>query len=307
MRGAPARPGKTVAVVLAIGVHMALALFLIFGVHWQNRHPETMMVELVPPSAAEVVRSPQPALPPPEPRPAPPVPPPPAKVEARPEPQQPPQPTKADIALKTKQEKEKLEKQRAEKERELQDQAKREQDKLTREQRERELRELAKTETNKREREVKELARREIDKRALQETKLAQDRAQQETEERRKRDELARVERDQREQRAKVEAQQAAAKAATSKAFADYINRIQAKVRGNVVLPPDIVGNPEAVFEVVQLPTGEIISAELRKSSGSRAYDDAVSRAILKSSPLPKPDTPDQLERIMVLKFRPQS
>ena len=39
------------------------------------------------------------------------------------------------------------------------------------------------------------------------------------------------------------------------------------------MLPPDMSGNPEAIFEVVQLPTGEIIDAVLRKSSGVRAYE----------------------------------
>ena len=315
MRRIPAKSGKTIAVLLAIGVHIALALFLVFGVQWQNRHPETMMVEVVPAPAVSTVAPPklvtppaptpppEPAPPPtpPESHPAPPEPPPVAKAEARPVPAQ---PSKADIALKAKQEKEKLEKERAELERELQDKARREQDKLVRDQRERELRELAKREADKREREVKELARREADKR---ETKLAQQRAQNVAEDRRRREDLQRVEREQREQKEKIDAQQAASKAAASKAFADYVNRIQAKIRGNVILPPEVIGNPEAVFEVVQLPTGEIISEELRKSSGSRVYDEAVSRAILKSSPLPKPDSADQFQRSLLLKFRPQS
>ena len=47
------------------------------------------------------------------------------------------------------------------------------------------------------------------------------------------------------------------------------------------MLPPDIPGNPEAIFDVVQLPTGEVMSAKLRKSSGYQAYDAAVERAIL--------------------------
>ena len=73
-----------------------------------------------------------------------------------------------------------------------------------------------------------------------------------------------------------------------------------------MVLPPDMTGNPEAIFEVVQLPTGEIIDAVLRKSSGVRAYDDAVQRAIIKSSPLPRPERPDLFQRTLTLKFRPQ-
>ena len=62
---------------------------------------------------------------------------------------------------------------------------------------------------------------------------------------------------------------------------------------GNIRLPNDMSGNPEAIFDVTQLPTGEVISIRLRKSSGQKGYDDAVERAILKSSPLPKPDQPN--------------
>jgi len=53
------------------------------------------------------------------------------------------------------------------------------------------------------------------------------------------------------------------------------------------------------------LPTGEIIDVKLRKSSGVRAYDDAVQRAILKSSPLPRPERPEIFQRSLTLKFRP--
>ena len=77
-------------------------------------------------------------------------------------------------------------------------------------------------------------------------------------------------------------------------------------MKGNVIVPADLAGNPEAIFEVVQLPTGEIIEATLRKSSGSRAYDDAVQRAIIKSSPLPRPDRAELFQRALTLKFRPQ-
>ena len=101
------------------------------------------------------------------------------------------------------------------------------------------------------------------------------------------------------------QAQQVAEASARSKSEADWIRRIQAKVKGNVIVPAELAGNPEAIFEVVQLPTGEILEATLRKSSGSRAYDDAVQRAIIKSSPLPKPDRPELFARNLTLKFRP--
>lgn len=92
---------------------------------------------------------------------------------------------------------------------------------------------------------------------------------------------------------------------ARSKATADYIGKIKGKIKGNIVLPPDIKGNPEAIFDVVQLPSGEILSVKLKKSSGHTAYDNAIERAILKSSPLPKPEQGDIFRRELELKFRP--
>ena len=85
-----------------------------------------------------------------------------------------------------------------------------------------------------------------------------------------------------------------------------YIEKIRARIWSNIIPPSDLKGNPEAIFDVVQLPTGEVLSARLRKSSGNKDYDDAVERAILKSSPLPKPDRPDQFQRELTLKFRPR-
>jgi colicin import membrane protein len=96
-----------------------------------------------------------------------------------------------------------------------------------------------------------------------------------------------------------------AADAMRTKANDAYIRSIQSKIKGNVMVPPDISGNPEAIFDVVQLPTGEIIDAQLRKSSGVRAYDEAVQRAIIKSSPLPRPETPELFQRSLTLRFHP--
>ena len=96
------------------------------------------------------------------------------------------------------------------------------------------------------------------------------------------------------------------AAAARAKALNEYIARIQAKVKGNWILPADLQGNPQAVFRVVQLPTGEVLSARLVKSSGNAAYDTAVERAILKSSPLPLPASPELFHRELELTFRPR-
>jgi colicin import membrane protein len=116
-----------------------------------------------------------------------------------------------------------------------------------------------------------------------------------------------RAERELRELIAKQQADAArVASAARSKALNEYIARIQAKVRSNWILPADIQGNPEAVFLVAQLPTGEVLSIKLVKSSGNDAYDAAVERAILKSSPLPLPSAQELFSRELKLTFRPQ-
>lgn len=96
------------------------------------------------------------------------------------------------------------------------------------------------------------------------------------------------------------------AAAARARALATWTDKISAKIRGNIVEPPDLKGNPEALFLVTQLPTGEVLQVTLVISSGHKGYDEAVYRAILKSSPLPKPDTPGLFERELKLTFRPR-
>lgn len=89
-------------------------------------------------------------------------------------------------------------------------------------------------------------------------------------------------------------------------ADAGYAARIRAAIRNRIVVPPDIQGNPEAIFDVIQLPTREVLSVTLRKSSGNRTYDEAVERAIRGASPLPPPDPPNPVQRQLELKFRPK-
>jgi colicin import membrane protein len=94
---------------------------------------------------------------------------------------------------------------------------------------------------------------------------------------------------------------------ARNKALATWTDKIRGKIRGNIVLPPDIPGNPEAIFDVTILPSGEVLSpVRKRKSSGHPAYDDAVERAILRSSPLPLPDDRSLFQRQLELRLRPQ-
>ena len=110
------------------------------------------------------------------------------------------------------------------------------------------------------------------------------------------------AEREERQLKALIAKREAAAR---SKALAAWTDKIRAKIRGNIILPQGIPGNPEAVFDVALLPNGEVFRVTKRSSSGHAGYDDAVYRAILKSSPLPKPDNPALFERQLELRFRP--
>ncbi len=115
-------------------------------------------------------------------------------------------------------------------------------------------------------------------------------------------------------QRRAVEQEDAQRRLAAQQALAqaklrnEYIERIRAKIRSKVVDLPNIQGNPEAEFDVVLIPGGEVLSAKLKRSSGNAAYDRAVERAIFSAQPLPLPPDPAMFRefRELNLKFRPQ-
>ena len=105
--------------------------------------------------------------------------------------------------------------------------------------------------------------------------------------------------------------QQAAALAAgrLNALVGKYKEIIAQKVRGFVRIPPDIKGNPQAVFRVSVLPTGDVTAVVLQRSSGNPVYDQAVRWAIQAASPLPLPDDPrvaNQFQPTMEFSFCPK-
>ena len=137
-------------------------------------------------------------------------------------------------------------------------------------------------------------------KKREEETKIAAIRQQQAKEA-----EARRLAREQEDVQRKIAEQQAAAQA---KLKNEYIERIRTKIRRFIVEPPNLQGNSQAEFDVVLLPSGEVLSAKLKRASGNAAYDNAVERAILKAQPLPLPPDPALAKdfRELNLKFRPQ-
>jgi colicin import membrane protein len=84
-----------------------------------------------------------------------------------------------------------------------------------------------------------------------------------------------------------------------------YAGRISARIKPNIVFTDEIAGNPVADVEVRSAPNGTILSRKLIKSSGLKAWDDAVLKAIDKTEKLP-PDTDGQVPASMIIGFRPK-
>ena len=84
-----------------------------------------------------------------------------------------------------------------------------------------------------------------------------------------------------------------------------YGGKVAAKVKPNIVFTEDIAGNPTADVEVRTSPDGTIISRRLIKSSGNKAWDDAVLRAIDKTETLPR-DVDGRVPPNITIGFRPR-
>ncbi|PVE06043.1 protein TolA [Limnohabitans sp. Rim28] len=85
---------------------------------------------------------------------------------------------------------------------------------------------------------------------------------------------------------------------------ATYAGRLVGRIKPNITYPGDMVGNPRAEVEVRVAPDGVIQSRRILQSSGNKAWDEAVLRAIDKTEIFPK-DTDGRVPPVIVLGFRP--
>ena len=85
---------------------------------------------------------------------------------------------------------------------------------------------------------------------------------------------------------------------------AGYAGKVRSKVLPNVVFNDDIAGNPKAEVEVTTTSDGSIMSQRLLKSSGNKAWDEAVMKAIVRTGSLPR-DVDGRVPTPMIIEFRP--
>lgn len=315
------------SLLLALLVHALLLAFLWIGVTWQTTNPVTVEAEVwdmkVESAAAPLQPAPAPE-PEPEPEPEPdlappPPPPPPAPVIEQ------AAPTPPDIALaREKQRREELHKkelaeQRAAEKREAE---LRERERERAEQKKRELAEQKKRDEA--ERKEKELAEKKLaDAKKKEAERLADEKkkkADADAKEKAAKDKAAK------DKAAKAEAaalekfrqdelkRMAGAMGSGGNAVkstapkvgndASYKAAITAAIKSNTAFGGNtsLPGNPAAEFSVEQLPTGEIMSVRLKKSSGVPEFDRAVENGIKKASPLPKRKD-GSVERSLDVKF----
>ena len=84
-----------------------------------------------------------------------------------------------------------------------------------------------------------------------------------------------------------------------------YAGRIRARIRPNITFTEDVAGNPKAEVEVRTSPDGTIISRKLLSSSGNKAWDEAVLKAIDKTATLPR-DEDGRVPPVLEISFRPK-
>ncbi len=294
----PIQPGAGRAWVVAGVAHALLFLALGLATAWKTQ-PQTVQAEAELWSATPQAAAPKLQEPPPEPEPEPQPAPKPEPVKPTPPPPDPALERRdAQIALEKqkqldkKKEAEKAEKLKAEKEKAAKEKAKAEKEKAETKRKELEKEKLAK--------EKKAQEEKERDKKKAAE-KAKTDKA-----------DAARADAMRQENLKRMQGMAGASggENATGTALkssgpsASYAGRLVGRIKPNITYPGDVVGNPRAEVEVKVSPDGTILSRRIVQTSGNKAWDDAVLRAIDKTEVFPK-DSDGRVPPVIVLGFRP--
>ena len=73
--------------------------------------------------------------------------------------------------------------------------------------------------------------------------------------------------------------------------------KISAKIKSNVIYPPNIDNKISAIFEVKVSILGDVLEVVLKEPSGNVYFDNAIESAIYVSSPLPITDNYEMYKR----------
>lgn len=298
-------PGALRSFSLALLVHLLLVAALTWGVNWTRSKPDmafeaelwSSLPQEAAPRAPPVPAPPVPEIKPPAP-PTPPPPPPPEPV-VKPVPAPPPE---VDIALEQEKKRKLLEKKAAE-EKLAAELKKKEEDALK-------AKALA-LEKRKAEEEAKRLEAEKLAAKKREAEKLAAEKKEAEQLAAKKR-EAERVAKLRQENLERMRGQAGATGADDAKGSAQqssgpsgsYAGKVRAKVKPNIVFTETISGNPTAEVEVRTTLDGSISSQRLIKSSGNKAWDDAVMKAIVRTQSMPR-DIDGRVPTPMILEFRP--
>lgn len=303
----PPQPGTGRAWLAAGLVHALLFLALGLATAWKTQ-PQTVQAEAELWSATPQAAAPRLQEPPPTPEPEPePEPHPPVKPSPPPPPAPDPQVALRDaqIALdKKKQQEKKKETEKAEK-------LKAEKDKKAKEKAEKEKAELKRKEREK-EREKEDKAKEKVAKEKKAQEEKERDKKKAAEKASAEKADAARADALRKENLKRMQGMAGASggENATGTALkssgpsASYAGRLVGRIKPNITYPGDVVGNPRAEVEVKVGPDGMILSRRIVQSSGNKAWDDAVLRAIDKTEILPK-DTDGRVPPVLVLGFRP--
>lgn len=286
---------------LAVLVHLLLVAALTWGIQWNNSDTsvavEAELWSALPTPAAP--RAVEPDPPPPAPQAAPEPPPP--KVTPKPTP--PAAQREAQLAIEREKNK------KLEQDKKLEEERQKRKDKELKEKKEKEKLEKEKLEKEKQAKLDKEKLEREKLEKDKKE-KAKQQKAEQEAKERADAKRLE-AERQTNLQRIAGMAGATGGPSDTGSALkasgpsASYAGRIRGKVKPNIVFGDDIPGNPMAEVEVKCAPDGTILSKRVIQTSGHKAWDDAVIKALEKTEKLPL-DTDGRVPSVMVISFRPK-
>jgi colicin import membrane protein len=292
----PADPGRGRALALAALVHFLLLIFLWFGVSWQSDTPTEVEAEIWSPVAREAAPPPPPPVAKPIQEPPKPVaavipPTPPAPV-IQPEPAQ-QKLAEPDIALekekKRKQEKEdaeRLKKEKLAEKKALEDEQKRKKiaDAEEKQNEKKKQAELEKTKRAEDKKQKEEAAAEEKKKLAEEQQRKQEEAAASEQRARKRREEIQRLN-----QLAGDGGAGDAEKSQGPRGDNSYARKVAGLIKSHTILPQnDIAGNPAVEFLIELQPDGGLRSEpKMTKSSGIAAFDQAVKRAIEKSTPFP--------------------